>query len=141
MNTPAVVDRQLEHRLKDEWPGILRWLIDGCLDWQANGLIRPAAVLAATESYFSEQDVMGQWMAEKCDTNPNAVETTAALFTDWESFAHAAGDYAGTRRSFATELDKMGFRLIKSGKANVRSVLGIKLKSSPILKIVPKIAE
>jgi hypothetical protein len=80
-------------------------------------------------------------MAEKCDTNPNAVETTAALFTDWESFAHAAGDYAGTRRSFATELDKMGFRLIKSGKANVRSVLGIKLKSSPILKIVPKIAE
>ena len=28
-------------KLKAEWPGILRWMIEGCLDWQANGLVRP----------------------------------------------------------------------------------------------------
>src|SRR4029078_11141059 len=67
MNTPAAVDRQLEFKLRAEWPGILRWLIQGCIDWQANGLVRPEAVAKATENYFEEQDVMGLWMAECCD--------------------------------------------------------------------------
>ena len=34
---------QLEEKLKAEWPGILRWMIEGCLDWQTNGLVRPRA--------------------------------------------------------------------------------------------------
>ena len=28
-------DKELPDKLKPEWPGILRWMIDGCLDWQA----------------------------------------------------------------------------------------------------------
>lgn len=35
---PAVPDRQLEDKLRSEWPEILRWAIDGCLEWQRNGL-------------------------------------------------------------------------------------------------------
>ena len=42
-------------------------MIDGCLDWQANGLIRPASVSAATDEYFEEQDLFGQWLEEECD--------------------------------------------------------------------------
>ena len=38
---PERVDHQLEEKLMAEAPGILRWLIDGCLDWQRNSLIRP----------------------------------------------------------------------------------------------------
>jgi putative DNA primase/helicase len=48
---PAVADHDLEERLfREEGPQILRWLIDGCRDWQANGLIRPQVVLAATKA-------------------------------------------------------------------------------------------
>jgi putative DNA primase/helicase len=53
---PERPDRELEGKLKAEWPGILRWMIDGCLDWLQNGLVRPAAVQAATAAYFDEQD-------------------------------------------------------------------------------------
>jgi putative DNA primase/helicase len=34
-------DSDLAEKLKDEWPGILAWLIEGCLEWQTEGLRRP----------------------------------------------------------------------------------------------------
>jgi len=56
VQTPAVPDRQLEEKLKAEWPGILRWMVDGCLAWQRDGLVRPASITTATEAYFADQD-------------------------------------------------------------------------------------
>jgi putative DNA primase/helicase len=54
--TPAKVDKKLTATLKGEGPGILRWMIDGCLDWQKNGLIRPASIMRDTEDYLDGQD-------------------------------------------------------------------------------------
>jgi putative DNA primase/helicase len=34
-------DPQLADKLKDERPGILQWMIDGCLEWQERGLAAP----------------------------------------------------------------------------------------------------
>ncbi len=51
---PGNPHRELGEKLKAEWPAILRWAIEGRLDWQRNGLIRPNSVLAATEDYFRE---------------------------------------------------------------------------------------
>ena len=31
---PEKVDQELKEKLKAEYPAILRWAIDGCLDWQ-----------------------------------------------------------------------------------------------------------
>ena len=45
---PANPDPELEEKLKPEWPAILRWMLDGCLDWQANGLTCPESVASAT---------------------------------------------------------------------------------------------
>ena len=41
VHKPYHKDPQLEANLRNEWPGILRWMINGCLDWQSNGLVRP----------------------------------------------------------------------------------------------------
>jgi putative DNA primase/helicase len=40
-------DENLPERLKVEWPGILKWMIEGCLKWQEIGLAPPHAVHAA----------------------------------------------------------------------------------------------
>lgn len=55
---PAQPDLTLEANLKAEWPAILRWMIDGCLDWQANGLVRPQSITTATADYFAAQDIL-----------------------------------------------------------------------------------
>jgi putative DNA primase/helicase len=64
---PEAPDRELEKKLKQEAEGILHWMIAGCLDWQANGLVQPPSVRAATEQYFADQDVFGQWLDECCE--------------------------------------------------------------------------
>jgi putative DNA primase/helicase len=37
-------DQELTDKLKGEWPGILAWMVKGCLEWQRQGLRPPEAV-------------------------------------------------------------------------------------------------
>ena len=62
------VDKHLAERTKAEWPGILAWMIEGCLEWQRIGLSPPKAVTDATERYLESEDMLGEWMDECCDT-------------------------------------------------------------------------
>jgi putative DNA primase/helicase len=41
-------DKSLEAKLQAEAPSILRWMLDGCLEWQRQGLAPPDIVKAAT---------------------------------------------------------------------------------------------
>lgn len=126
---PERPDRHLEEKLKVEWPGILRWMIDGCLDWQEHGLVRPASVVDATASYFDEQDMFQQWLVSECDVDPGndfKWETTAALFKSWSDYARAAGEPAGTTKSFAPAMRRQGVVARSSGSA--RGWKGIRLK-------------
>lgn len=60
-------DSDLADKLKDEWPGILNWMIAGCLYWQAlGGLQPPEAVVKATDAYFAGED--GPWLREPART-------------------------------------------------------------------------
>jgi putative DNA primase/helicase len=112
VHKPPTPDRDLDEKLKAEWPGILRWAIQGCLDWQANGLTRPAVVRDATENYFAEQDMFGQWLDQSCEPAPTGVErkseTSAALFYSWTNFARAAGEEPGSRKAFAERMAQRG---------------------------------
>jgi putative DNA primase/helicase len=46
-------DPDLPEKLRAEWQGILRWALDGCLEWQRTGLAPPAVVLEATNDYLA----------------------------------------------------------------------------------------
>jgi putative DNA primase/helicase len=64
---PKTPDRDLEAKLRGEWPQILAWAIAGCLEWQSEGLMHPESVAGATEAYFADQDIFGQWLDERCE--------------------------------------------------------------------------
>ena len=106
-------------------------MIDGCLDWQVNGLQRPQIVRTATEAYFSEQDLFGQWLEEECDVdiaNRNRMATTLELFASWSAFAKAAGEEPGTAKSFAPAMRRKGFKPYKTKIA--RGWRGIRLQGA-----------
>ena len=63
---PKERDPQLGERLKAEWPGILAWMIEGCLQWQRKGLAPPAAVTKATNEYLEAEDTVSAWIDEAC---------------------------------------------------------------------------
>lgn len=58
----ANVDRDLPSKLRAEASGILRWAVQGCLEWQRIGLETPAVVLEATKVYRAESDALGEFM-------------------------------------------------------------------------------
>ncbi|MCW5718671.1 MAG: hypothetical protein KIS68_12655 [Bauldia sp.] len=129
---PTRPDRFLEDRLKEEWPGILRWMIDGCLDWQMNGLTNPAVVCVATDAYFDEQDVFGQWLDEECDLTPESASVwtpAALLYASWRAFAENAGENAGTMKSFVGRLQRAGS--MPGRLAGKRVYHGIRLRRQP----------
>jgi putative DNA primase/helicase len=131
---PDKPDHQLEEKLRDEWPEIFRWVIKGCLDWQQNGLARPERMLAATEEYFSNQDLLGQWLATCCDVRPGndlMLETTTELYRSWSSFAKQAGAKPDTEKNFVGKLENRRFenRTLKRFRTKrARGFEGISLK-------------
>lgn len=105
---PPKPDRELEAKLEAEHPQILQWMIDGCLDWQASGLVRPQAVSDATDGYFSGQDLLGQWLEDRCVQERGRLYLKKAAFEDWSHFARDNGEQPGTQNTFTRRLEKRG---------------------------------
>jgi putative DNA primase/helicase len=59
-------DPDLEARLMDEAPGILAWLVRGCLQWQQIGLRPPPKVLEANQQYQADEDNVGAFIDYCC---------------------------------------------------------------------------
>lgn len=126
IHKPANADPDLLAKLRSEHGRILQWAIEGCLDWQANKLLRPEAVQIATGVYFEDQDVFGRWLEERCTISPGGWGQPTELFQDWVSFAHSLGSEAGNTNSFSAQLVSRGFE--KSKRNSVRGYRGISLK-------------
>ena len=103
---PANPDRELETKLKAEWPQILAWMIAGCRRYLTQGLNRPSAIVAATDQYFADQDVFGSWFEERCVLRTGAFEAATKLYGDWETYAKAHGEVPGTAKSFGAAMRK-----------------------------------
>ncbi len=105
---PDERDGNLGERLRAERPGILAWMIDGCLEWQERGLAPPEAVTSATAAYLEAEDAVAAWLDEVGTRDPNGWESTKMLFASWKTWADNAGEYAGTMKRFVQNLEARG---------------------------------
>jgi putative DNA primase/helicase len=105
--------------LRPEWPGILRWAVEGCVLWQRLGLAPPTKALTATEEYFADQDTLGRWLSERTFVNPNAQTGSTAAFRDWKLWSEVNREYTGSQKSFSQAIQEKGFKRKKDaeGKA------------------------
>lgn len=126
IHKPPSPDRQLPEKLMAEAPAILQWMIEGCLDWQKNGLIRPNCVIEATEEYFSDQEVFPRWLEEECITGGTVSEASSVLYRAWSEYARSVGAKPGTQADFKEGMRKAGFAYRK--RNNVREFSGVALK-------------
>ncbi len=121
-------DPRLVDKLEAEWPAILRWIVDGCLEWQRDGLMVPDVVRKATEDYLADQDTVAQWAAEWIRPDPNAFATTRALFASWKQWCEARNLAAGTETAFADTLKDRGYE--HDRRKIGRGFKGIELRTS-----------
>jgi len=101
---PLVVDQKLGARLREEWPAILAWMLEGCLAWQQTGLAIPEAVKAETERYFEGEDALGRWMNECLEPEPQASTLVSDLFSSWREWTNSNGEYTGSLKRLSAAL-------------------------------------
>ena len=120
-------DRTLPEKLQGEIAGILNWAIDGCLKWRALGSLQtPDKIIAATEEYKREEDVVGRFIEDCCEMEQHGRVTSAALFNRFKEWLQEQGIRSSwTQKSLGTELTNRGLENKKSNGFKCWS--GIKL--------------
>jgi putative DNA primase/helicase len=123
---PEERDLELFNKLKAEWPGILRWMIDGCLAWQHVGLKPPKIVTDATKDYLESQDTTQNFFDDCCVVAKGEFDTFAHLWDGWTDWAEDCREWPGTKKAFGQKLKDKGFQSIEQGKDNTVVYLGIR---------------
>lgn len=80
-------DRNLVDNLKAEAPGVLNWMVEGCLEWQRIGLNPPAIVREATRAYQRDEDVLQQFVDEACVVDDYTIVGASALYSHYRTWA------------------------------------------------------
>lgn len=108
--TDADKDQTLPQQLQTEQPGILAWLVRGCLDWQRNGLQVPESVRAAGRSFREDQDVVGMFVRDCCVRSRAASCKASELRKAFEDWVEREGHPRLSMRKVGLWLGSNGFR-------------------------------
>jgi putative DNA primase/helicase len=125
---PAEQDRQLEAKLREEWPGILRWAVEGCLAWQRDGLSPPEEIQVATTAYRAEMDTLGDFLRERGMVAPGAEVTSGALYQAYREWSDAAGERPMSRQALGRRLEERGYTPGRTGTKG-RFWTGLRLRT------------
>ena len=84
---PHEQDKTLKQKLRSskELSGILNWCIEGLRLYRTEGLIPPATVQRATDTYRADSDKIGNFLNEcmtKCDRNSKAKDVYD-IYAEW----------------------------------------------------------
>jgi putative DNA primase/helicase len=134
---PEERDKHLRVTLESEAPGILNWLVRGCLEWQQQGLGEAGAVVAATTGYRLESDTLHDFIDSHCTTGDPT--THYAPFKDlygaYEQWKQRNGEEAMTAQAFGRALTERGYppapKAVKIAGTSTKIRLGISLEGAP----------
>jgi|GEM_PF-1952875 len=108
--TEEEMDRDLESKLLAEAPGILKWLVQGCLLWQREGLIPPARVVEAVADYRREEDTLGDFIDECTRQCADATILHADIFRTYQEWTRENGmRFPCTKKGLAKQLREKGW--------------------------------
>jgi putative DNA primase/helicase len=100
-------DPELLEKLKQEAPGILAWLVRGCFAWrQEKDLKPPESVRAATRQYQKDEDIIGQFIDERCIIGQGKEVKAGDLYAAYKQWCDKQGLEAKKQAGFGTEIKK-----------------------------------
>lgn len=106
---PEKVDKNLKYKLRDEYPQILAWIVEGYKMWKNEGIDAPEKVRTATDEYKSEMDIVGTFV-EQCVEIDYESDCRIAAGELYQAFTSWCGDngekYVMTAKRFGMEVVK-----------------------------------
>lgn len=100
------VDRDLTKKLKRELPAIMRWCVDGFLEWQRIGLSEPKIIKEQRDEYRVEMDSIAMFIEECCDVNPLQKIKASELFNAYDQWAKENHQHIMSSTKFGREMAK-----------------------------------
>lgn len=119
VNIPAEkVDKNLKYKLRQEFPQILSWAVEGCLKWQKYGIQEPSCVTEATAEYKKEMDLIAGFI-EQCviiDYECREKIMASDMFSIYSKWAKANNEWEMSSKRFFMEARKRLPEVGRSGK-------------------------
>lgn len=125
---PDEQDKNLLEKLRAELPGILRWAVQGCLEWQRNGLKPPAIITDAVRQYREESDTLGKFIGECCQIRKPAQVRSSVFFQRFQQYAELVGERWIPCRDLPHEMQRRGFDWKRTNTGGV--YFGLELASA-----------
>jgi putative DNA primase/helicase len=129
--TIPLEDRKKDFELKfrTESAGILRWMVEGCVERFKTGLELPESVIEATSGYKDDMDVLSDFLAAPCveiDSEKNVKKID--LFSYYSNWLNDKGIRHLGLEEFNRAMTAKGFQTKQLGEKRNRCWLGIGLK-------------
>jgi P4 family phage/plasmid primase-like protien len=101
-------DKGLAAKLAEELPGILAWIVRGCLEYQREGLGEPEKVEKATAGYRAEMDVLAAFIEDRCVLQAGAEAPATPLYKAYREWCEEAGEQPEKQTAFGRRLGERG---------------------------------
>jgi len=105
---------------------MLRWMVAGLADWQADHHWIAEEVEVATAAYRGEQDRLGAFLADTCEEKPFAEVSAAELHGAHARWCIGAGEEEMTKTALGKALRSRGFTQ-KRGRGGAKLWQGLRL--------------
>jgi putative DNA primase/helicase len=110
-------DKDLKERLRKIKPGILRWIVEGCLEWQQIGISPPDCILKAVDDMAREEDKFGQFVSECLNRDDAECETPfrdlyAAFAWWWDENQDGRESRLWSKIAVAKNFEERGYQQI-----------------------------
>ena len=86
----------------------------------------PASILAASQTYFDDEDTLGQFLTDETAPDPQAIALTDDLILRFNQWSDRQGLSGWTKRTLVKELKSRGFTDAKSNGR--RGLRGLRLR-------------
>jgi len=101
----AEQDKTLQSKLMTELPGILNWAIQGCLEWQQEGLNPPSIVKEQVAEYRTSMDSISQFLRDECKIGSDFSYLASQFYSAYRNWCIAVGKKPKNQTAFKRALE------------------------------------
>jgi len=127
---PEEIDRDLPAKLRAEAEGVLRWAVEGAVQWYRQGLGKPGTVESAGRQWRSDMDHLGRFIEDCCITGEDARGKARVLYSAYRKWADESGERPSAEIVFSRAMAERGFPKKRTNTGAMYSGIGLVVDAS-----------